>query len=156
METRALWMYYKAAVIVPFFTSCFFLLVVWVADTSMMETMLKVTLFSGIMSLLAAGIFLNRFKNISIHFVRCLLSFFLLPVLFCTYIIYKEVDWRALKYSNGNMVDSAVLFVIFFIHLIGLAISFVDLRQSIIKTIEEENEAQHELRTIYDDQLPYV
>jgi len=50
----------------------------------------------------------------------------------------------------------AVILVIFFIHFIGLVISYIDFRRSIVKTIEEENETQHELRTIYDDQIPYI
>jgi hypothetical protein len=159
MELRALRMYYKAAVVVPFYTMCFFVVMALVGgglNSSVGEFVMTITVYSGITGLLAATIFLNRIKAIAFHFTYSLLSFFLVPCLFIAYALWTEVDWQGLKVSGGNVIYSSWLIVIFFIHILGLTISFMDFRRSIVKTLEEEREEQNELRTIYDDQIPYV
>ena len=148
-------MYYRAAVIVPFYTMCFFVIVALLTGT-MPELTLRVTIYSGVTGLLATSIFLNRKRSFAFHFIYSLLSFFLLPALFIVYILWTEVDWQGLKVSGGNLVYSTLLFVMFLIHLIGLAISYIDFRRSIVKTLEKEQEEKNELRTIYDDQIPFA
>ena len=101
MELRALRMYYRAAVIVPFYTICFFVIVALLTGT------------------------------------------------FISYILWTEADWQELKVSKGDLYNSTLLFVIFFIHLMELAISYIDIRGSIIKTSEREQEEKNEVRTIY-------
>jgi hypothetical protein len=84
------------------------------------------------------------------------LSFFLAPCLFIAYALWTKVDWHDLKVSGPSVAAGSWIIVLSFIHVLGLTISYMDFRRSIIKTVEEEKEEQNELRTIYDDQIPYV
>jgi hypothetical protein len=156
MELSALRMYYKAAVLVPFYTMCLCVIVALLTGV-LAELVLRVTTYSGIAGLAASTIFLNRKRSVAFHFIYSLLSFYLLPVIFISFILWTEVDWEGLNTSKGNVVYSSLLFVTFFVHLIGLSISYIDFRRSIVKTIEEEEkEERNQLRTIYDDQIPYA
>ena len=133
-------MFYKAAVVVPFYTMLLFGLPYFFIP-GMGELFLKIIFYSGITGLLSATLFFNILKRVAYSLWYSLLSFFLLPCSFMAYIIYSQVDWYLISQSK-NVAFSCVLFVIFFIHLIGLVISFQDFRKSIIKTKQWQYEEQ--------------
>ena len=139
MNWRVLRIFFKAAVIVPFYTACLLALPGILAEV---EPLIMLALASGITGLLSTTIFLNHFKRVAYHPLLSALSFFLLPGISVAIMMITMVNWTSFKYSSGDMRLNALVIVVCFLHLIGLSISYVDFRQSIrlTKTLHPTSE----------------
>ena len=123
--------YFKAGILVPFYTACCLCLLL--SPISDFEKVLELTFFSGLTGLCSLTIFLNCYRKVAGNYFYSALSWSLLPVVFIGYVLYNKVDWIVFKYPKQcNAFISSLYLVIFFIHLIGLVISFQSFRATIL------------------------
>jgi hypothetical protein len=129
--------YFKAGILVPFYTACFFsLLFCWTPD---FYKALELTFFSGLTGLCSLTIFLNCYPNIVNNYFYSFLSWTLLPVLFSIYVLTTKVDWVVFSDSKkGDVFISSLYLVIFFIHFLGLVISFQSFRATVLLNRNDE------------------
>ncbi|HWI91176.1 MAG TPA: hypothetical protein VNT20_07865 [Flavisolibacter sp.] len=122
--------YFKAGILVPFYTACF-LSLMFCASNSFYDV-LELTFYSGLTGLCSLTIFLNCYRKVIDNFIYSLLSWILLPLIFIAYVLATKVDWIVFK--NPKMGDGALVsiyLVIFFLHVIGLFISFQSFRATV-------------------------
>lgn len=129
--------YFKAGILVPFYTSCFFsLLFCWSPD---FYKVLELTFLSGLTGLCSLTIFLNSYRKIAESYFYSVLSWTLLPVLFSTYVLATKVDWIVFSDSKkGDVFISSLYLVIFSIHFLGLFISFSSFRATVLLNQNDE------------------
>ena len=136
-------MYFKAGVLVPFYLACsvsiLFGIIVYNSDLpentaiEVLYPFLKGTLTSGLIGLCSFTIFLNLRSDIAFHSFYRVLCWFLLPCCFMIYLLAFEINWKVISTEspNDDFLTIYYLCLIFF-HSIGLLISFVDFRNSMI------------------------
>jgi len=123
--------YFKAGILVPFYTACFFSLLF--CTSADFDKVLELTFLSGLTGLCSLTIFLNCYRKIVDNYFYSVLSWSLLPVLFIVCVLYNKVDWIIFRYpKQGDVFISSLYLVIFFIHLIGLVISFQSFRATVL------------------------
>ena len=144
MELHNLRMYFKAGVVVPFYLACsvsiIFGFVAYFADQPdnlVQETeiyyILKGTLTSGFIGLFSFSLFLNLNPSIAFHSVYRSMAWFLLPACYMLYLLLFEVNWKVMTTKNlqDDFITVYYLSIMMF-HSIGLLISFVDFRKTMI------------------------
>jgi hypothetical protein len=129
--------YFKAGILVPFYTACFFsLFFCWSPD---FYKVLELTLFSGLTGLCSLTIFLNCYRSIAENYLYSVLSWSLLPVIFSVYVLATKVDWAIFSDSKkGDVFMSSLYLVIFSIHFIGLVSSFQSFRATVLLNRDDE------------------
>jgi hypothetical protein len=144
MELHHLKMYFKAGVLVPFYLACsvsiLFGFVAYMADQPdnlVQETeiyhILKGTLTSGFIGLCSFTLFLNLKPSIANHSVYRTIAWFLLPACFMIFLLLFEINWKVMttKKPEDDFITVYYLSIMLF-HSIGLSISFVDFRNTMI------------------------
>lgn len=122
--------YFKAGILVPFYTACFFSLLL--CTSGAFYDVLELAFFSGLTGLCSLTIFLNCYRKVIDNFVYSLLSWILLPLIFIAYVLATKVDWIVFKDpKRGNAALVSLYLVIFFLHVIGLFISFQSFRATV-------------------------
>lgn len=141
--------YFKAGILVPFYTACFFCL--FFSTNGAFYDVLELTFFSGLTGLCSLTIFLNCYRKIADNYFYSILSWVLLPVLFIIYVLSTKVDWVVFKDTKrGNVAVTSLYLVIFFLHFIGLFISFQSFRATVLlnKNDEEVMNAKEDVYTV--------
>jgi hypothetical protein len=129
--------YFKAGILVPFYTACFFSLLFCLAPD--FYKVLELTFLSGLTGLCSLTIFLNCYRSIANNYFYSVLSWTLLPVLFSIYVLATKVDWIVFSDSKkGNVFISSLYLVIFSIHFLGLFISFRSFRATVLLNPDDE------------------
>jgi len=138
-------MYFKAAVLVPFyaisFLCCSLLLFALlrhdlslsaITGNAELYNIFRISMLSGMVGMSAATIFLNRFPKVAHSLWRSLCSWYLCPVLLMGYLLATDVNLGAIN-SSSRLDDfaTALYLAMILFHLIGLTISFVDFRRSV-------------------------
>ncbi len=153
MEVIPLRMYFKAGVLVPFYVSCVISVLGLISFSSQNTeglfaesaaiTILKANLYSGLTGLASFSIFLNRLPSVAFSPLKSFLSWFALPYGLMTYFITTAIPWEKMQWSN-TPADLIIMFymIIFFLHFIGLIISFIDFRKSMM--LREKNKGNTE------------
>ena len=169
MQFHYLRVYYKAAVIVPFYTACFFVLAALLPvffrhgpslaaleENVFAQLLLRDVLYSGLIGIFTLSAFLNTYKKIAYHPVWRVLAWMLLPYGFIAYLLVFENDWESMQRpGKDDMAGTAVMIILCFLHVIGIIISFIDFRATAIIFEREENKArQKELLTEKQQHLP--
>lgn len=163
MKAEILKVYFKAGVLVPFYLACFLSFIsigsIWVyADYSFdfvashpfCYSMAKVAFLSGITGILTLTAFLNVFRSIAYNLFYSLLAWMFLPYCFVVYLLWKQVDWTEMNRPGSlEMIEGVVLLVVCFFHVIGIIISYIDFRATIVLNIKEKEGAR--LKIISDD-----
>ena len=122
--------YFKAGILVPFYTSCFLCLLL--CPVPAFYDVLELAFLSGLTGLCSLTVFLNCYRKIAGNYFYSILSWFLLPLIFITYVLSTRVDWVIFNDTKkGNVFLSSIYLVIFFLHLIGLFISFQSFRATL-------------------------
>lgn len=128
--------YFKAGILVPFYTACFFTLMFCTSPA--FYDVLELALYSGLTGLCSLTIFLNCYRKVVDNYFYSVLSWTLLPAIFITYVLSTKVDWVVFKDTKrGDVVLSSLYLVIFFLHIIGLFISFQSFRATVL--LNQEN-----------------
>lgn len=129
--------YFKAGILVPFYTACFFSLL-FCASTAFYDV-LELAMLSGITGLCSLTIFLNCYRKIADNYFYSALSWSLLPVSFIVYVLATRVDWIVFKDTKkGNVGLTSLYLVIFFLHFLGLLISFQSFRATVLLNQNDE------------------
>lgn len=130
--------YFKARILVPFYTASVFSLFS-VAGPDCYEV-LEIAFYSGLTGICSLTIFLNCYRKIADNYVYSALSWSLLPLLFMVYVLSTKVNWAIFKdMKKGSPFVTSLYLVIFFLHVIGLVISFQSFRATVIRN---QNEAE--------------
>lgn len=146
MNVHILKVYFKAAVLVPFYLACFICLMsvggVWIhaeynwqaiAENSFCYGMLQVTFLSGLTGLLTLTAFLNVKENVANSLFYSLLAWMLLPYSFMTYLLFWVVDWSVMnRPGSAEMMQEIFLLITCFFHTIGIIIGYTDFRATVI------------------------
>src|SRR5215203_3713749 len=123
--------YFKAGILIPFYTACFFSLLF--CTSSAFYDVLELAFVSGMTGLYSLTVFLNCYRKIADNYFFSILSWFLLPGICISYVISTRVDWVIFRNTkSGNVVLSSLYLVIFFLHIIGLFISFQSFRATVL------------------------
>ncbi|WP_121352708.1 hypothetical protein [Flavisolibacter nicotianae] len=153
MAFHILRVYFKAAVLVPFYLACFigFFIVggIWihgdyswqlVAENSFCQALLKNVFFSGLTGMLTLSAFLNCYRKVAYSLFFSLLAWMLLPYSFIAFLLIHEVNWAAMSPPQAGMFEGVYLLVLCFFHVIGIIISYQDFRATVVLNIAEERE----------------
>ncbi|MBB1286084.1 hypothetical protein HRH25_16995 [Flavisolibacter sp. BT320] len=152
MNMHILKVYFKAAVLVPFYLACFICFIsisgVWIhsgynwqaiAENSFCYNMLRVTFLSGITGLLTLTAFFNLREKVATSLFYSLLAWMLLPYLFITYLLFWVVDWSVMnRPGSAEMTQEIFLLVTCFFHTIGIIIGYTDFRATVILHKKEQ------------------
>jgi hypothetical protein len=123
--------YFKAGILVPFYTACFFSLLFCTSPD--FYKVLELAFLSGLTGLCSLTIFLNCYRDIAENYFYSVLSWTLLPVLFSVYVLATKVDWIIFSDSKkGDLFISSLYLVVFAIHFLGLFISFRSFRATVL------------------------
>ena len=153
MHFHLLRVYFKAAVVIPFYTACFFVLMTLLPlfirngislealkSSLLANLLLKDVLWSGLIGLCTLSCFLNCYEKIAYHAVYRVLAWMLLPYSFILYVLLGEIDWTVMNFpGTTEMIASCLLLILCFLHVIGIIISFIDFRATILNQMKEEN-----------------
>jgi|GEM_PF-3374758 len=156
MQFNLLRVYYKAAVIIPFYTACFMVFGSLIpffinhgVDLEALEQnrlamlQLENLLYSGLTGLFTLTAFLNCYREVAYHPVKRVIAWMLAPYLFIAYLLYDVVDWSVMHQAGKDvMVATTLLIVLCFLHVIGIIISFIDFRATMMNFEREEQTAQ--------------
>lgn len=162
MHFQYLRVYYKAAVIVPFYTACFFVAAALVPsllqngfslaaleENEFVGLLLKDVVYSGITGALTLSAFLNCYKKVAYHPVWRVLAWMLLPYSFITYVLLFQIEWAAMQRpGKDDMAGNAIMLIFCFLHVIGIIISFIDFRATAILFQQEEKKIEQEKKTV--------
>ncbi|HUC81124.1 MAG TPA: hypothetical protein VMR70_09420 [Flavisolibacter sp.] len=158
MHFRYLKVYYKAAVIVPFYTACFFVLAALLPaflahgfnldaleGNLYAELLLQDVLYSGIIGFFTLTAFLNCYKKVAYHPVWRVLAWMLLPYSFIAYILFFDIDWEVMQRPRQyDMAGTSIMIILCFLHVIGIIISFIDFRVTALLFEKEEEKLKKE------------
>jgi hypothetical protein len=158
MHFQLLRVYYKAAVIVPFYTACFFVLFsllpvfmrhgisfAALEESEFAQLLLKDVFYSGVIGVLTLTAFFNRYKKVAYHPVWRVLTWMLLPYGFIVYLLVFEIDWDAMQRpGKDDMAGMAVMIILCFLHVIGIIISFIDFRATALNFKKEDERLNKE------------
>lgn len=123
--------YFKAGILVPFYTACFLSLLL--CPSSAFYNVLELAFLSGLTGLCSLTVFLNCYRKIADNSIYSILSWFLLPLIFISYVLITRVDWVIFRDAKrGDVFVSSLYLVIFFLHIIGLFISFQSFRATVL------------------------
>jgi hypothetical protein len=123
--------YFKAGILVPFYTACF--LSVLLCPSPAFYNVLELAFLSGLTGLCSLTVFLNCYRKILDNTFYSILSWFLLPAIFISYVLSTRVDWIIFSDTKrGDVFLSSIYLVIFFLHVIGLVISFQSFRATVL------------------------
>ena len=144
MKFQLIKIYFKGGILVPFYTCLFFALVF--AFSSRFADVLELALFSGLTGLCSLTMFVNSNRKIAENFFYSLLSWILLPYCFITYVLATKPDWSVFSDpKHGDVFITSFYFAIFFLHIIGLIISFQSFRATVISN-KNEKEIMNDVR----------
>ena len=157
MNFHLLRVYYKAAVIVPFYTACFFVLTgllpnffkqgfsIEALEQNEFARLLLMDVFrSGIIGLLTLTAFLNSFEEVASRTFTRVLAWMLAPYLYIFYILVNEIDWQVMQRpGTGQMMGATVMILLCFLHVIGIIISFIDFNAT-VKMSHKQNRHKRE------------
>jgi hypothetical protein len=142
--------YYKAGLLVPFYTSIgfgaiFLAIEYWALAPTLPQflhhpitaTFLSIPLYSGLIGVSALSIFLNNWERIACRYLYSVLCWFAPPLAFMAAWLYFHIDWSDPTASH-NRLEHVPLFLITALHIIGLLISFMDFRASMNAFLREE------------------
>lgn len=123
--------YFKAGILIPFYTCCALCLLL--SPSSDFQKVLELTFYSGLTGICSLTIFLNCFPRIAENYVYSVLSWCLLPVPFIIGVVFYKVDWIIFRDpKQGDSFISVLYLVVFFLHLIGLVIGFQSFRATVL------------------------
>lgn len=156
MQFQLFRVYFKAAVIVPFYTACFMVFATLIPfflnhgfDLEALEQnrlamlQLENVFYSGLAGFFTLTAFLNCYKEVAYHPVKRVIAWMLAPYSFIAYLLYAVVDWSIMHQAGKDvMVANSVLIVLCFLHVIGIIISFIDFRATMLKFEKEEKRTQ--------------
>jgi hypothetical protein len=111
----------------------------------------RITFYSGLTGLCSLTAFLNSLPQVAENLLYSILSWFLLPYSFIAYVLATEIDWVLFRDSKqGNMVLSSLYLFTFFLHFIGLIISFQSFRATVLlnKNDEEVMNAKEDVYSV--------
>ena len=129
--------YFKAGILVPFYTACIFSL--FFSFSSSFYDVLELTFLSGLTALCSLTIFLNCYRKVVDNYLYSALSWSLLPLIFIFFVLSTRVDWIVFKDTKkGNVAVSSLYLVIFFLHLIGIYSSFQSFRATVVLNKNDE------------------
>lgn len=152
MAFHILKVYFRAGVLVPFYLSIavalmFLLPTLYFLDFNyeafsnhlLVGKALKIPFFSGLIGLFTLSAFLNLSPKVANHFLFSLLSWTVLPYSFIIWLLRTQVDWHAMSEpGSAEMMMGSVLIIICFFHVIGVIISYVDFRATIVRNLQEQ------------------
>lgn len=156
MQFHLLRVYYKAAVIIPFYTACFMVLVnllpffikhgfdlAALEENKLAMLQLENLLYSGLTGLFTLTAFFNCYKEVGYHPVKRVIAWMLAPYCFIAYLLFNVVDWTTMNQPGKDvMVANSVLIVLCFLHFIGIIISFIDFRATMLIFEQEQKSAK--------------
>ena len=150
MKFHLLQHYYKAGILIPFYTALAFSALVLVrtfggtgmslsevTQHSLTHHFLFLPLYSGLTGLVSLSAFLNYFKPVACCLSYSATCWFLPAVCFMAGWLFYYIDWQLVT-APVNYLVHVPLFVITGVHLIGLVISYIDFRASVVLFLKEE------------------
>jgi hypothetical protein len=137
-------------VLVPFYTSLVAALIVIlprlfthrfdaqaIAEDEVFSLMLRIPLYSGAIGLFSLSAFLNLIPRVAHSLRYSLLAWMFLPYLAIALLLHQDVDWKGMiRIETDEMMAASVLILVCFFHVIGIIISFIDFRKTIVRQLE--------------------
>lgn len=153
MDFQLLRMYFRAAVLVPFYLSLalsftfiipraidlYFNISALLHDPAV-EISLRLPFYSGIIGVFTLTGFLNLIPQIANKFLYSILAWMLPPFFCIAYIMSEEINWSVMSRAGSlEMLMATILILVCFFHTIGIIISFQDFRATIVINNKTDN-----------------